>query len=70
MTVTVCFPVDQVVQFDAMATVDTTVWSCRICGQEATARQHRRRPATPLRTWAVTRRRGELRTELTARNTP
>lgn len=38
MTVTVCFPVDQVVQFDAMATVDTTVWSCRICGQEATAR--------------------------------
>jgi hypothetical protein len=38
MTVTVCFPVDQVVQFDAMATVDTTVWWCRICGREGTAR--------------------------------
>jgi hypothetical protein len=29
MTVTVCFPVDQVVQSDAMATVDTTLWWCR-----------------------------------------
>ncbi len=38
MTVTVCFPVDQVVQFDAMATVETTVWWCRICGREGTAR--------------------------------
>jgi len=38
MTVTVCFPVDQVVQFDAMATVDTTLWWCRICGREGTAR--------------------------------
>ncbi len=37
MAVTVCFPVDQVVQFDAMATVDTTVWWCRLCGHEATA---------------------------------
>ncbi len=35
---TVCFPVDQVVQFDAMATVETTVWWCRICGWEGTAR--------------------------------
>jgi hypothetical protein len=36
-TVTVCFPVDQVVQFDAMAPVDTTLWRCRICGREGTA---------------------------------
>ncbi len=38
MTVTVCFPVDQVVQFDAMATVETTLWWCRICGQQGIAR--------------------------------
>jgi hypothetical protein len=38
MTVTVCFPVDQVAQFDAMATVDTTLWRCRICGRQGTAR--------------------------------
>ena len=38
MTVTVCFPVDQVVQFDAMATVETTLWRCRICGREGTTR--------------------------------
>jgi ribosomal protein L37AE/L43A len=38
MTVTVCFPIDQIVEFDAMATVDTTVWWCRLCGREATAR--------------------------------
>ncbi len=38
MTVTVCFPVDQVVQFDAVATVDTTVWWCRICGRQGSAR--------------------------------
>ncbi len=31
------FPLDQVVQFDTMATVNTTVWWCRICGQEGTA---------------------------------
>jgi ribosomal protein L37AE/L43A len=37
-TITVCFPVDQVVQFDAMATVDTSLWSCRICGRKGTAR--------------------------------
>ncbi len=37
MPVTVCFPVDQVVQFDAMATIDTTLWRCRICAQEGTA---------------------------------
>lgn len=32
------FPVDQVVHFEAMATVDTTVWRCRICGRDGTAR--------------------------------
>jgi hypothetical protein len=37
ITVTVCFPVDQVVQFDALAPVDTTLWRRRICGQEGTA---------------------------------
>ncbi|MGH3755884.1 MAG: hypothetical protein ACRDRP_25030, partial [Pseudonocardiaceae bacterium] len=36
-TVTVCFPVDQVVEFEAMASVDRTRWWCRLCGQEGTA---------------------------------
>jgi hypothetical protein len=30
------FPVDQVVEF--VASVDRTVWWCRLCGQEGTAR--------------------------------
>ncbi len=38
MTTIVSFPVDQVVEFDAMASVDTTIWWCRLCGQEGTAR--------------------------------
>jgi hypothetical protein len=54
MAVSVCFPLDQVVQFDAMATVDTTLWRCQICGQEGTAR------TTPQAT-------GLLRTRVTSR---
>ncbi len=38
MSVTVCFPVDQIVEFEAMASVDRTTWWCRLCGQEGTAR--------------------------------
>jgi hypothetical protein len=37
-TVTVRLPLNQVIQLDAMATVDTTIWSCRICEREGTAR--------------------------------
>ncbi len=38
MTAVVSFPVDQIVEFEAMATVDRTVRWCRLCGQEGTAR--------------------------------
>lgn len=38
MATAVCFPVSQVVEFEAMASVDTTTWWCRLCGQEGTAR--------------------------------
>ena len=37
MTDTVCFPVTEVISIDAMASVDTVVWWCRLCGDEATA---------------------------------
>jgi predicted transcriptional regulator len=37
-TVSVRLPLDQIVHLDAMATVDTTIWSCRICEREGTAR--------------------------------
>ncbi len=38
-TATVSFPVDQVAEFEAMASVarTTTTWWCRLCGQEGTA---------------------------------
>lgn len=36
-TVTVCFPVDQIIEFEARASVDTTLWWCPICGREGTA---------------------------------
>jgi hypothetical protein len=38
MTPTVRLPLDQVIHLDAMATVDTTLWRCRICGRDGTAR--------------------------------
>lgn len=37
-TITVRFPLRQVAWFDAMASVDTTIWSCRICGREGRTR--------------------------------
>ncbi len=37
MTDTVCFPVTELVNIDAMASVATAVWWCRLCGSEATA---------------------------------
>lgn len=37
-TVTIRFPLDQIVHLDAMATVDTTVWRCRIRRSEGTTR--------------------------------
>jgi hypothetical protein len=38
MTTAVSFPVDQVVEFEAMVSVDTTRWWCRLCGQEGTVK--------------------------------
>jgi hypothetical protein len=38
MTPTVRFPLDQVIHLDPMATVDTTVWCCRICERDGRAR--------------------------------
>jgi hypothetical protein len=37
-TITVRFPLNQLVWFDAMATIDTTLWRCRICGREGKTR--------------------------------
>jgi hypothetical protein len=38
VTPTVRFPLDQVIHLDPMATVDTTVWCCRICERDGTAK--------------------------------
>ena len=37
MTVTVCLPVTEVISMDAMASVDTVVWWCRLCDHHGTA---------------------------------
>ncbi|MGH3692593.1 MAG: hypothetical protein ACRDRX_01065 [Pseudonocardiaceae bacterium] len=37
MTVTVCLPATEVISIDAMASVDTVVWRCRICDHHGTA---------------------------------
>ncbi|MGH3754654.1 MAG: hypothetical protein ACRDRP_18545 [Pseudonocardiaceae bacterium] len=37
MTVTLCLPVTEVISIDAMASVDTVVWRCRLCDQHGTA---------------------------------
>ena len=37
MTVTVCLPATEVISIDAMASVDTVVWRCRLCDQYGTA---------------------------------
>jgi ribosomal protein L37AE/L43A len=36
MTVTLCLPATEVISIDAMASVDTVVWWCRLCDQHAT----------------------------------
>jgi hypothetical protein len=37
MTVTVCLPATEVISIDAMASVDTVVWWCRLCDHHTTA---------------------------------
>ncbi len=37
MDETVCFPVTELVNIDPITSVATTVWWCRLCGDEATA---------------------------------
>jgi hypothetical protein len=34
--VTICLPVTEVISIDAMASVDTAIWQCRICDQHGT----------------------------------
>jgi hypothetical protein len=36
MTVTICLPVTEVISIDAMASVDTATWQCRICAHHGT----------------------------------
>jgi hypothetical protein len=37
MTATICLPVTEVISIDAMASVDTVVWRCRLCDHHSTA---------------------------------
>jgi hypothetical protein len=37
MTVTVCLPATEVISIDAMASVDTALWWCRLCDHHGTA---------------------------------
>jgi hypothetical protein len=37
MTVTVCLPATEMISIDAMASVDTVVWRCRLCDHHGTA---------------------------------
>jgi hypothetical protein len=34
---TICLPVAEVISIDAMASVDTVVWRCRLCDHHGTA---------------------------------
>ena len=36
MTVTICLPATELISIDAMASVDTALWQCRICDQHGT----------------------------------
>jgi hypothetical protein len=36
MTVTICLPATEVISIDAMASVDTVLWSCRLCDHHGT----------------------------------
>jgi len=37
MTVTICLPATEVISIDAMASVDTVIWRCRLCDHHGTA---------------------------------
>jgi hypothetical protein len=37
MTVTVCLPATELISIDAMASVDTVLWWCRLCNHHGTA---------------------------------
>jgi ribosomal protein L37AE/L43A len=37
MTVTLCLPATEVISIDAMASVDTAIWRCRLCDHHGTA---------------------------------
>jgi len=36
MAVTICLPVAEVISIDAMASVDTAIWQCRLCDHHGT----------------------------------
>jgi hypothetical protein len=36
-TVTVCLPATELISIDAMASVDTVLWRCRLCEHQGTA---------------------------------
>jgi hypothetical protein len=36
MTATICLPVTELISIDAMASVDTAIWQCRLCDQHGT----------------------------------
>jgi hypothetical protein len=46
MAVTLCLPATEVISIDAMASVDTVVWRCRLCDHHGTVI---RWPRTPTR---------------------
>jgi hypothetical protein len=37
MTVTICLPATEAISIDAMASVDTALWQCRLCDHHGTA---------------------------------
>jgi hypothetical protein len=37
---TVCLPATEVISIDAMASVDTVAWWCRICDHQLRCREH------------------------------
>jgi hypothetical protein len=47
---TICLPVAEVISIDAMASVDTVLWRCRLCDHHGTATTTALRPPDPQRT--------------------
>jgi hypothetical protein len=37
MTVTICLPATELISIDAMASVNTALWQCRLCDHHGTA---------------------------------